>query len=458
MNRTMSLLAACSLPLFLAGCLSDDDDDEVVQPEPEFANVRVIHAASDAPLVNITANDAILNNLESIDYQVASGRFEVETGTYDIGVTAILPGDDAEVLQADVTLEADTNYDVFAVGSVADDSLMLLPVTSTETPVTAGNAQVQIVHAASAAPTVDIYVTAPDAALADEQPLVTAEFTDATDLVQVPAGEYRIRITPAGSMDVVFDSGTVALADGADLLVAATNNTGSGDSPVTLLVADGESAVKLWDVNTTADIRVVHGISDAPAVDVIANNELVLIDALAFPMATDYLSVLPADYLIDVVADADNSIVAIDDAAVTLETGMSYTAIANNELAAPELDLLMDMPRRVATEAKVRIIHASPAAGSVDIYVTGDGEIADVDPAFAGVDYSTDALAETGYVSLAAGEYFVTVTAAGSKEAAIATGSLMLDAGNVYTAIAVNGAMEGALPQLILLDDFVTTP
>ena len=181
MNRTMSLLAACSLPLFLAGCLSDDDDDEVVQPEPEFANVRVIHAASDAPLVNITANDAILNNLESIDYQVASGRFEVETGTYDIGVTAILPGDDAEVLQADVTLEADTNYDVFAVGSVADDSLMLLPVTSTETPVTAGNAQVQIVHAASAAPTVDIYVTAPDAALADEQPLVTAEFTDATD-------------------------------------------------------------------------------------------------------------------------------------------------------------------------------------------------------------------------------------------------------------------------------------
>ena len=50
------------------------------------------------------------------------------------------------------------------------------------------------------------------------------------------------------------------------------------------------------------------------------------------------------------------------------------------------------------------------------------------------------------------------MTAAGSKEAAIATGSLMLDAGNVYTAIAVNGAMEGALPQLVLLDDFVATP
>ncbi|MDC8832441.1 DUF4397 domain-containing protein [Alteromonas gilva] len=457
MKRISSLLAAVSLPLFLTGCLFDNDDDAPTvepPPPPEFANVRVIHAASDAPLVNITANDAILNGLESVDYQVASSRFEVETGTYDIGVTAILPGENAEVLQADVTLEADMNYDVFAVGSVADDSLMLLPVTSEETAVEAGNAQVQIVHAASDAPTVDIYVTAPGAALADEQPLATAAFMDATGLVQVPAGDYQIRITPAGSTDVVFDSGTVALADGADLLVAATNNVGSGDSPVTLLVADGTSAVKLWDADATADIRVVHGISDAPAVDVIANNAVTLVDALAFPAATGYLSVAPDDYLVDVVADADNSVVAIDDAAITLETGMSYTAIANNTLAAPELDLLADMPRRVATEARVRIVHASPDAGSVDIYVTADGNIDSVDPAFAGVDYTTDALAETGYVGLAAGEYVVTVTAAGTKQPAIETGLLMLEAGSLYTAIAVNGSMEAAPPQLILMDDF----
>jgi len=69
------------------------------------------------------------------------------------------------------------------------------------------------------------------------------------------------------------------------------------------------------------------------------------------------LSVAAGDYLIDVVADSDNSVVAIDDAELTLEVGMSYTAIANNVLAAPELDVLVDMPRSVATEAKVRIVH-----------------------------------------------------------------------------------------------------
>ncbi|MEW9797012.1 CHRD domain-containing protein [Alteromonas sp. CYL-A6] len=465
MKRIRVLLAALIVPQLLSGCWLDDDDNdsnvenrEPLPQVPEYANVRVIHASSDAPTVNITANDAILNGLEMVDYQVSSGRFEVETGTYDIGVIANLPGDDAEVLQADVTLEADTNYDIFAVGNVGDESLMLLPVTSAETSVEAGNVQVQIVHAASMAPTVDIYVTAPDAVLEDEQPLVTAAFTDATGLLQVPAGDYRIRITPAGDTTVVFDSGTVPLPDGADLLVAATNNTGTGDSPVTLLVADGTSATKLWDVNATADIRVVHGISDAPAVDVIANNAVTLVDGIAFPSATGYVSVAPDDYVIDVVADADNSIVAIDDAPVTLAQGVSYTAIANNTLSAPELDLLTDNPRRVATEARVRIIHASPAAGPVDIYVTADGEIDAVDPAFANVDYMTGELAETGYVGLAAGDYVVTVTPTGTKTAAIETGVLSLDAGNIYTAIAVNGEMEGDLPGLILLDDLAPPP
>ncbi|GEA10821.1 DUF4397 domain-containing protein [Alteromonas sp. KUL49] len=457
MKRINALLAGSIIALSLAGC-SDDDDDVVVvdppAPAPEYANVRVIHASSDAPLVNITANDAILNGLEGVDYQVASGRFEVEVGTYDIGVTAILPGDDAEVLQADLTLDADTNYDVFAVGSVADNTLMLLPVTSAETAVEAGNVQVQIVHAASMAPTVDIYVTAPGADLSAEQPIVTAAFMDATDLIQVPAGEYQIRITLPGTTTVAFDSGTVPLPDGGDLLVAATNNVGTGESPVTLLVADGTSSSMIWDVNATADIRVVHGISDAPAVDVIANNALTLVDGAAFLAATDYISVAADDYLIDVAADADNSIVPIDDAMITVEQGKFYTAIANNTLAMPELDLLMDMPRDIATEVQVRIIHASPDAGDVDIYVTGDGMIDSVDPAFAGVGYSTDMLAETGYVSLAAGDYYVTVTAAGTKTAAIETGMLSLAAGSIYTAIAVDGTNDGDAPQLILLDDF----
>lgn len=453
-----ALIASLTM-IALLGC--SDDDDEIIAPPDEpitqFASLQIIHAGSDAPTVNITADGEVLNGLENVDYQTVSGRFDVATGTYDVAVEANLPGDETiEVLTQSLTLDVDMNYDIFAVGTLAQDNLGLLAVTSESTDVEAGNAQVQIVHAASLAPTVDIYVTAPGAQVADEQPLVTAAFMDFTTPAQVTAGEYQIQITAAGSTDVVFDSGPINLADGADLIVAATNSVATGESPVSLLIADGDQQALVHDASAPADIRVVHGISDAPAVDVIANNALTLVDGLAFPSATGYLSVEPDTYLIDVVADADNSVVAIDDVEVSLEQAMRYTAIANNSLAEPQLNLVTDMPRSIATAAQIRLFHASPAAGDVDIYVTTDGDIEDVSPAFAQVAYNAEMLNETGYVSLAEGDYYITVTPAGTKEAAIETGMITLVAGGIYTAVAVNGSNDGDAPQLILQDDFIS--
>jgi hypothetical protein len=78
-----------------------------------------------------------------------------------------------------------------------------------------------------------------------------------------------------------------------------------------------------------------------------------------------------------------------------------------------------DDARPVATNAKVRIIHAAanPAAASVDIYVTAVGaDISSEDPALSSVAFKDN----TGYINLAPGDYDVTVTVAGTKTAAMA--------------------------------------
>ncbi|GAB5379029.1 MAG: hypothetical protein Alis3KO_00360 [Aliiglaciecola sp.] len=456
MNSAKTLFIAILTSIFLIGCNDDNDLPAPPVPPPPIpdATVRVIHASPDAPMVNVYANDAVLAGLEGVDYQVASGDIEVPEGSYDIRVEAIVPGGNLDVIDANLTLDGDTVYNIFAVDTVAE-GVEALVVSNPESAVTAGNARVQVVHVAANAPTVDIYVTAPGDDLAAAQPLATADYKQFTGQVEVAAGDYQIRITLAGMMDVVYDSGTVTLSDGADLVVAATQNVGTGDSPVTLLVVDANGASKIFDMNAGASIRVVHGIADAPAVDVIANNALTLFDGPAFLQFSDYANVAAGDYLIDVAVDADNSVVAIDDAPITLMQGTFYTAIANNLVATPDLDLLVDMPRVVATEARVRIIHASQATGPVDIYVTANGEIGDVDPTFADVPYNTAELAETGYVSLAPGDYFVSVTDAGIKDAPLETGVLALEAGSIYTAIAVDLNTTDGPPQLILLDDFV---
>jgi hypothetical protein len=450
------------LPVFcsaflLSGCWLDSDDDKAVEPVElaTSANVRVVHASPDAPTVDIIIGGTPISQKLDLDYQDATAWYAIAPNTYEISVEANLPGDDANVLTFSPALVGSQTYTILAIGSVGQGTLEALVVENTLTPVTAGNVRAQIVHAAPNAPEVDVYVTAPDTLLSAEQPLATLAYKGFTGQVEVPAGDYQIRITPAGSTTVVFDSGTLALAAGSDLLISATQNVVTGSSPVSLVVATGAGSATILDKDTPAEIRAVHAVADAPAVDIIANNALTLFDGAPFKGATSYIEVAAGDYLIDVAADADNSIVVIDDAAITLTAGMRYTAIANNTLALIDLDLIIDTPRKIATAAQVRIFHASQATPNVDIYVTADGEITDVSPAFSDVPYATGALAETGYVQLPAGDYVVTVTPTGTKTEAIETGVLSLAAGEIYTAFAVDGDMGGAAPQLILLDGFV---
>jgi hypothetical protein len=453
MNSFGKILAASVFSISLVACNDDDDVVEIDVIPTLTADLRIIHAVPDAPTVNVFAGAAVLAGLENVDYQVSSPWITVDEGTYGVRVEANVPGGTADVITASLTLDGEKSYNVLAVGSTTDGTIEPLVVSVDRSAVTSGNVRVQIVHAAPAAPMVDIYVTAPGDDIEVAQPLATASFKDSTGQVEVAGGDYQIRITPAGSKTVIFDSGTVALPADTDLLVAATQNTGTGPSPVTLLVADGTSSFKIWDVDSKANIRVVHAVSDAPAVDVIANNALTLFDGISYPDVTSYIAVDAGDYSVDVAVDGAESTVVIDDAAITVESGIFYTAFANSDLASIGLDFVVDMPRPVATAAKVRVFHASPDASAVDIYVTADGDISYATPNFAGVTFTTPNLTETGYVELPAGDYVVTVTVAGSKDTAIETGVLSLEVNKVYTAIAIDGLLEGDGPTLITADD-----
>lgn len=466
MRGISKIFTVCAIPVLLSGCWLDDDDNDTPVPQPPPApapdptpqtKVRITHAVADAPAVNILANGEVLAGLENVDYQVSSGWLTIDEGTYSIQVDARLPGQMTTPVigPADVSVVGGKTYDVLAVGNVA--TIEPLIIENDETPVTAGNARVQVLHGAANAPMVDIYVTAPDAELQASAALATLSFKEFTAQTEVPAGEYRVRITASGALDVVFDSGTLTLPDGADLLVAATDNVGAGDAPVTLLAIDGSGAAKIWDADGGAHLRVVHGVADAPAVDVLINNGDTPIspalDALPFPASSGYLPVAADTYLVDVAADADNSLVVIDDAQLTLAQGQIATVIAHNTLADIALAVLEDDARPLATAAKVRIVHASPSAGDVDIYVTANEDIADASPAFTSVPFSSPALSTTGYVELAEGSYYVTVTGAGTKVAAIGPLLLDLNAGQVATAIALDNSGGGLPPQVLLLDD-----
>jgi hypothetical protein len=170
---------------------------------------------------------------------------------------------------------------------------------------------VRVVHASPDAPNVDIWVDG-EVALSD------VPFTAVSDYLALPAGDHGVAVSATGSTDPVLE---------ADLtLVAGTSYTVAAIGPL----ADISAAV-LTDDRATADgqakLRVFHASPSAPAsVDVAVTGGPVLVEGLAYPEATDYLTVDPGTYALEIRAAGETDAALTLEA--TLEAGENYTAIA----------------------------------------------------------------------------------------------------------------------------------
>lgn len=426
--------------------------------------LRALHASPDAPAVDIRVDGiAVLSN---VGYTEGSGFLDAGERTR-VEVEAIVPGGNAVVIDESLELEFSTEYTVIAAGNVSAPVAAWVLDNPAGEPIAEGSVRAQVVHAAPSAPAVDVYVTAPDADLASSTPINESAlaFQSATARTVVPAGDYQIRVTAAGdAQSVVFDSGTISLTSAADLMIVAVENTGPGATPIQLVTLDGTGAAPLLDVNTPASVLAVHASADAPPVDVLADisgtpeNEAVpLARDIEFPGACLIPTVLAGEYQVSITAAGDPSTVALQFDLAT-EPGDEIAAIVSGYLGstpAIQAIALMSDTRSVATESKLRITHASPGTGAVDLYLLPDGtdlNAGSTTPSFAAVPFGAD----TGVLSIAPGTYDVYVTPAGSKSVvAIEVADLALAGGDVLDILARDAQLdgsEGALPQLIVVD------
>ena len=221
------------LTLLLAGALTGAcSDDDTTEPVGE-SRLRVVHASPDAPDVDVLLDETEV--LSDVPYLTSSDYLEVPAGERNIKVNAA--GTATTVIDADVTLSDGSDYTVIASGPAASVAPIVLEDDNSAP--AAGSARVRAIHGAPGAPTVDIYVTAPGADLEQETPVLSGvEFGDVADYVEVPAGDYQVRVTPAGTTTVVIDSGTLTLSSGQVRTVIAVDATGGGGPFDLLLLSD----------------------------------------------------------------------------------------------------------------------------------------------------------------------------------------------------------------------------
>ena len=199
---------------------------------------------------------------------------------------------------------------------------------------------------------------------------------------------------------------------------------------------------------STGRIRVVHLTPDAPNVDVLIDN-VVVASNVAYLGSSPYLEVEAGDR--DVLVRITNTTTTVVEDEVTVNDGSDYSVLVGDRLQTVSLSVLTDENDPPASDnAKVRLIHGAPGAGTVDIYVTEPGDdITLATPSLGAVDFGL----VVGYEEVPAGDYQIRITPTGSKDVVIDTGTLTLSSGDIRTGIAVDAPGGGEPFDALILED-----
>jgi hypothetical protein len=188
--------------------------------------------------------------------------------------------------------------------------LLILMITGVNN-LFAQTARLQVIHNAAdpGAVSVDIYLNG--TLLLDN-----FGFRDATPYIDAPAGT-PINIGVAGpnstsaadtikNFKATLDNGNtyVAIANG---VLAPGSYAANPDARSTAFTLFIKSMARETGTSNDVDFFVVHGSSDAPTVDVLARRVATLVDNAAYGDITDYITVPPASYILDVTPGNDNS-------------------------------------------------------------------------------------------------------------------------------------------------------
>jgi hypothetical protein len=306
---------------------------------------------------------------------------------------------------------------------------------------------VRFLHAAPGAPAVDIYVNG-------KKTVSRLGRGKITPYLDVHAGTYRYAIRAAGAPkrpNNIVLAGVVRVATDRVATVAVTDRVGSPRLKVRVIHDASERPFG------AAKLRVVHLSADTPAVDVVVQRGSKVVSGLRFPNATPYLT-LPEGKYTFFVRPAGTRINAITLRNVEVKAGENYTAWALGALTPRRGEFALRgtatndvLPTRY-NRTQVRVLHASPGAPNVDVYVNGAKAIPDLAFGKAAPDDGT-------YLELPSGDAAVAIRPSGADPASapVYSATLSLTPQATVTAAARGQLSNGTFTVSPFVDDVSPT-
>jgi trimeric autotransporter adhesin len=356
-TRALAFVTTCLAAVALGGCGLNPSGTGT------GTTMRVVNLMPGTTPVTVTANGTAY--MTAAPFETFTGYQNISAGTYTFNVN--LGTSSTPSFTAPETLGNVSAYTFIAYGPTTLPGAVLLTDTLL-TNIPTGEFGFRLSNLSPSAGLIDAYVTAPGADLAAASPVVSSmAYNLFSNFVNVPVGNYELRLTRSGTKQVIFDAPLpAALSGGGQTVVAYTR--GSGRLVNVALFTDGVAATTL--PNALAQIKAVNASSVGSPLNLLVDGNITLAN-VPYASASNYQNVATGQRTITVEASATPG-------ATLLTTSPTLGAATDTSIAlygsAGALQSLIltdfNVPTLIA-QARVRFVNVSSAVAAVDVYANG---------------------------------------------------------------------------------------
>ena len=403
----------------------------VAAQQTEQALIRFVHVSPDAPPLDIYVDGELV--VKGVDFPTATAFLVFAAGDHRFQMTPAESTVDGALIDIDQNLDADTSYEIVAIGLLNDVEGQVIEVDTTVIEST-NSARIRLIQGAPSLGGVDVVVEDGDLLFED------LDFPDASDYREVAPATSNLLLYGTGERailarldDLVIEPGWVY-----DLFIAGQTENETLQFLTLKAPAVASCAQVLGGANPEDGCaRVVNGAAGAPPL-------LVYIDeateptstGLAFGEATGFIGLPEGRHRLRLAPAGGSIDDAILDAEFDVTSREAVEVVAMNAVESLELrSFRTSLAPLPSGQARLRMIHAVPSADALDI-VMQDGSTL-----FEAVSYGDGST----YATLPAGATAVDVRLAGEDEVLVPLTEIEVESGIVYDVVIMSEAgSEGA--------------
>ena len=434
-----TLGALCAFALLLSGC---NTGNGIVTVASTQASVRVVNLIPNAGgAINVTVDDnpfAAGLNFETLQPYQTTNSITQSNPTRTIRASVV--GSVSTLLTTNVAPVGQTNYSYIMYGPITAPQGQLYDDTFPDSG--AGNFNVRLINAAAGVGSVDVYLTAPGTDLNQVAPSIGGvSYGERSLFASIPAGNLQLRVTSAGSKDVIFQSPALPYAERSAVDVVVYSRGSSSLVNVNLLSNDNAGNGVILN-NQLAQFKVVNASTVASPLNVFFDGALKLSN-IPITGATSYQRTTAAAHTLAVEA--------------TATPGATLLTITPTFVPATDNSVLLEGPAGAMTaviltdsnlppgpgNARVRIVNASADIAALDVFVNFSKQIAGL-PRNSGA-YSL----ELGADAVSGTTFQFSFNVAGTAQTVLTLPAINVLGTRTYTLYVVGpaSALQGAITQ-----------